>query len=232
MTGNWPKRSTLADDRLKINLTQMMQTHQADSVGGEKGFFDSLGSANIGQSPFSANERAFNNRSEFETSRFLTQSKIDPASLMPPSSLLGREKVDKIKDSVMFPNSPAFVNIYKLNKEKSLVQAADYCQKKNIPFSSEENNFYRLKQVRQRFKTYSNSINHCFETSRPDEATTGYNLLAEKNPRPPPEKVTLNYTDGQLYVPNVFSLPKTEKISPVRRMSLVGALIKDLKIGE
>jgi len=50
-------------------------------------------------------------------------------------------------------------------------------------------------------------MNHCFETSRPDEFTTGSNLLSETPPYPPKDKITSNYTDGQLYVPNVFSLP-------------------------
>ena len=49
-------------------------------------------------------------------------------------------------------------------------------------------------------------MNQCFETSRPDDFTTGINLIAESGPRPPPDKVTSEYTDGQLYAPNVFSL--------------------------
>ena len=134
---------------------------------------------------------------------------------MPPSGLIkSKGKVKKLKEELMFPQSPAFVNIYKMGREQSLEQTSDHCVKRNIPMSSEEHNFYRLKQVRQRFKTYANSVNHCFETSRPDEVTTGYHLLAGKDPRPPPHKIQHNYTDGQLYVPNVFTLPRTEKASP------------------
>ena len=46
-------------------------------------------------------------------------------------------------------------------------------------------------------------MNQCFETARPDDFTTGINLLAEKDPRPPNHKVTDTFTDGQLYIPNV-----------------------------
>ena len=77
----------------------------------------------------------------------------------------------------------------------------------------EEQNFYRLKQSKARFKQYSASLNHCFETSRPDEFTTGYALMSGKGPQPPPDKINEGFTDGQLYMPNVFQLDGKSKLS-------------------
>ena len=141
--------------------------------------------------------------SNFAGSRFITQRKIDPSSILPPYSLSVRDKSEKLRKDLTFPQSPAFVNIYKMNKETNLVQASDFCLQNNIPFNSEEHNYYRLRQTRQRFKQYSSSINQCFETARPDDFATGINLMSERDPRPPKNKVTENYTDGQLYIPNV-----------------------------
>ena len=115
-----------------------------------------------------------------------------------------------------------------MNKETNLVQASDFCLQKNIPFNSEEYNFYRLRQTRQRFKHYQNSVNQCFETARPDDFTSGINLLSDRDPRPPADKVTQDYTDGQLYIPNVQVYAKKGrntsqniKTEQVRRPSLL-----------
>ena len=40
--------------------------------------------------------------------------------------------------------SPAFVNIYKMNRDINVPKVQDFCIEKNIPFNSEEQNFYKL----------------------------------------------------------------------------------------
>ena len=57
-----------------------------------------------------------------------------------------REAGEKLEKELKFPTSPAFVSIYKMNKDIRVPRAQDFCLEKNIPFSSEEHNFYRLKQ--------------------------------------------------------------------------------------
>ena len=73
---------------------------------------------------------------------------------MPPTSLTVRDNAENLKKKLTYPTSPAFVNIYKMGRETELVDADEFCKKKNIPFNQEEFNYYRLKQGNQRFKQY------------------------------------------------------------------------------
>ena len=143
-------------------------------------------------------------KTDFENSVYLNQRSIDPNTLLPPCTLSIRNKNPKIKEELKFPASPAFVSIYKMNKDIKLQQAEDFCTEKNIPFSSEEHNFYQLGQNRLRFKQYAHSVNKCFETSRPSEFTIGCNLLSSKKGPPNPSKVSKEFADMRLYVPHVF----------------------------
>lgn len=147
----------------------------------------------------------------FETSQFVLSQKLDPKTLLPPQSLSVRDKASKLSKDLKYPCSPAFVSIYKMSRDTVLPQATDYAQKQNIPFNSEEHNYYRSRQNKSRFRQYTHTMNQCFETSRPDDFTTGYNLLSDKEPRPPPEKTTSEFTDGQLYVPNIFQVKNCTK---------------------
>ena len=76
--------------------------------------------------------------------------------------------------------SPAFISIYKMNRDISVPRAHDFCREKNIPFNSEENNFYRIKQSEKRFKNYSQTVNKCFETARPSEMATAASVFTQK----------------------------------------------------
>ena len=40
--------------------------------------------------------------------------------------------------------SPAFINIYQMKRKIKVPQAQEFCLAKNIPFNSEEQNFYKL----------------------------------------------------------------------------------------
>lgn len=96
-----------------------------------------------------------------------------------------RDAGENLEQKLKFPTSPAFVSVYKMRNDIKVSRAQDFCLEKNIPFSSEEHNFYRLKQSQARFKTYAHSVNKCYETARPDEFTTGTRLLKDL-PRKPP----------------------------------------------
>ena len=95
-----------------------------------------------------------------------------------------------------------------MNKDIKVPRAQDFCQQKNIPFSSEEHNFYRMNQQKMRFKHYATSVNKCFETARPSELSTGKKLMVTKAKEgqdlPPVEKVTKEFLDKRLYVSNAF----------------------------
>ena len=125
---------------------------------------------------------------------------------MPPCTLSLRETGEKLEKELKFPISPAFVSIYKMNKDIKVPRAQDFCHDKNIPFSSEEHNYYRVKQSQARFKTYAHSVNKCYETSRPDDFEMGTKLLSNvtRSRLPPKDKVTKDFGDARLYVPNVY----------------------------
>lgn len=82
---------------------------------------------------------------DFSQSIYLTQKPVDPNTLLPPCQLSMRNKAENVKKQLSFPASPAFVSIYKMSKEIKLKGAEDFCTENNIPFSTEENNFYRLR---------------------------------------------------------------------------------------
>ena len=144
-------------------------------------------------------------QSKFEQSGFLSQNSIKPSNMLPPCSLSPRENAEKLEKSLKLPMSPAFISIYKMSKEISVPRAHDFCREKNIPFNSEENNFYRMKQSEKRFKNYSQTINKCFETARPSEMATASSVLTQKGKNiPPKDKLTKEFLDQRFYVANVF----------------------------
>ena len=63
--------------------------------------------------------------------------------VLPPFSLIKRD--NKAGKGLSFPISPSFVHNYATVKEVKLKTAQAYCSEKNIPFSSEEDKFYKLK---------------------------------------------------------------------------------------
>lgn len=116
-----------------------------------------------------------------------------------------RDAGEKLEKELKFPTSPAFVNIYKMKNDIKVPRAQDFCLEKNIPFSSEENNYFRLKQSKARFNIYQQSVNKCFETARPDDIKTGKDLMGdERRGVPPLSQVTEDFGDARLYVPDVF----------------------------
>jgi len=82
----------------------------------------------------------------FEKSGFLSKHSIDTSTLLPPCTLSVRNNAEKLEKELKFPTSPAFVSVYKMKKDIKVQRAHDFCIEKNIPFSSEEHNFYRLAQ--------------------------------------------------------------------------------------
>lgn len=73
----------------------------------------------------------------------------------------------KTGDSLKFPMSPSFVHNFNTAKEVNLKQVTAYCLEKNIPFSSEEDKFYKLKQAKNNFTKFKRAVDACYETSRP-----------------------------------------------------------------
>lgn len=66
---------------------------------------------------------------------------------MHPISLKQRQSVKPIK----LPISPAFVHNYKTKKEVKIDNMVDFCAKRNIPFTLEELNFYKVKKNKEQF---------------------------------------------------------------------------------
>ena len=63
--------------------------------------------------------------SNFETSRFLGRKFVDPKSLQPPQSITMRDKAEKLRNDLLFPKSPAFVNNFRnVKKDVELTQLA------------------------------------------------------------------------------------------------------------
>lgn len=142
-----PRPSPMKDQRLNLNLTEMTQTHYATTMsshtGGRK-FLDDIGSADLRNRTTQGGERisdsvqldggystltpkpaltTMDQQSCFEKSRFISQERVDPNSLLPPYSLTVREKAEKLKKELQFPQSPAFVNIYKMMNSTDLMTA-------------------------------------------------------------------------------------------------------------
>ena len=88
---------------------------------------------------------------------------------MHPISIKLRSSVEPIK----FPVSPAFVHNYKTKKGIKMENMVDFCAKQNIPFSLEEQNFYKVKRNKEQFRQFKNTINDLYETGRPDEYSVG-----------------------------------------------------------
>ena len=107
----------------------MNHTHYPTTSGGRNRFLDSIGSADVSQGghnhPNSRNRRQMNKtvnyehnsptdrhgqnsvdddlESNFAGSRFVTQRKIDPQSVLPPYSLSVRDNSDKLRKDLTFP---------------------------------------------------------------------------------------------------------------------------------
>ena len=78
-----------------------------------------------------------------------------------------------------YPLSPAFVHNYSHAKAPKLTTMTDFCNKSNIPFCAEEDNFFKVNQNKIKFKKYKNTINDLFETGKPSEFEVGLSMLEE-----------------------------------------------------
>jgi hypothetical protein len=85
-----------------------------------------------------------------------------------------------------YPVSPAFVHNYHHVHAPVLSPMSDYCAKKQIPFSKEEENLYKLNTNQRKFQNYKNTINHLYESGRPDEIDIGVSILKNSPNAPPP----------------------------------------------
>ena len=61
---------------------------------------------------------------------------------------------DEVK-KLEFPASPSFVNNYFKAKNVKIPNMVDVLAQRNVPFSFEEKNFYKLKQYKLRFNEYA-----------------------------------------------------------------------------
>lgn len=110
-------------------------------------------------------------------------------TLRPPFMVMKRDKASDIMKQLIFPQSPAFVhNVVKnpssqtksSKKTKSKLEGVvDYCRSQNIPFLDEEDRYYKVNQFKQSLKIYSQSLNKCFETNRPQDFEIGVKCLEE-----------------------------------------------------
>eukprot|EP00347_Sterkiella_histriomuscorum_P006247 403353499 len=100
-------------------------------------------------------------------------------SFLPPFTVLRREKAQDLQTKLKFPPSPAFTASYISNTKYKLDQVVNFCKTKNIPFQPVEERFYKINQCKQSHKLYSNFLNKCFETNRPDEYEVGVNKLSQ-----------------------------------------------------
>ena len=78
---------------------------------------------------------------------------------------------------INMPISPAYVHNYRTKKPIKITPMVDYCSHRDIPFSSEEEIFYKLKQQKDRFRLFRNTITDLYESGRPDEVNVGFALL-------------------------------------------------------
>ena len=128
--------------------------------------------------------------------------------LLPPCALVARDRCLDIKEQLTFPKSPAFVNERGARGEAAeMTETLDFCRKRNIPFNHEEHNYFRLKQAQAKFKSYKHSLNVCFETHRPTEFETGVSMLKDAKDRPPSGKVSSQFADTRLYLPQTAQKP-------------------------
>lgn len=122
-------------------------------------------------------------------------------TLLPPFSLLKRDT--KAGQGLSFPISPSFVHNYATVKEVKLKQASTFCSEKNIPFSAEEDKFYKLKQAKTKFRQFSKVLNACYETARPNVFDVGISLMEGSESKPPKDMVSKEYTDLRQYMPEL-----------------------------
>ena len=85
------------------------------------------------------------------------------------------------------------MNTQKNQKDPNLTTTIEFCAKKNIPFSVEEANLYRLKQNQQNYKSFATSLNHCYETARPDEFKTGFGFWTDADGAPKQNQITKDF---------------------------------------
>jgi len=86
---------------------------------------------------------------------------VSPTKL-PPFTFVKRDT--KQQAHLSYPISPSFVHNYNTAKPVKLQQASTFCVEKNIPFTAEEDKFYKIKQASKKFKSFSKTLNSCYET--------------------------------------------------------------------
>lgn len=79
----------------------------------------------------------------------------------------------------------------------------EYCKGANVPFSTEEDFYYRLNQHKKKFQLFKTAVNHCYESGRPEQIEVGMSVLQGKEGAPPSEKLTKDYTDLRNYMPAI-----------------------------
>lgn len=117
-----------------------------------------------------------------------------------PCKLIKRDPTCKPQS---FPISPSFVHNYSKVKQIKLKPSQEFCKERNIPFSCEEDKFYKCNQAKIKFKKFSKAINECYDTGRPDTFETGISLLQDSSKKPPPDMVNSQFTDLRQYMPDL-----------------------------
>lgn len=125
-----------------------------------------------------------------------------------PVSKITRPRALKEEKTLMFPKSPAFSvggdGMTAIKDNYQLKTAVDFCQQKNIPFKKEEATYYKINQAKQMHKNFTKTMNQFFETNRPAEITTGFEMLKAKKTMSREETGYVNefYSDTRpIYLP-------------------------------
>ena len=104
-----------------------------------------------------------------------------------------------------------------------------FCSQNNIPFSAEEDKYYKLKQAKVRFNKFSKALNQCYETARPDVFDTGMSMLEDQEGRPNESQVSPEFTDLRNYVPQLGLAKKTTRNKKVNATEYRSHIIEDSK---
>ena len=76
----------------------------------------------------------------------MNSTQMKTQTLLPPFSILKRDKALDIQKQLIFPPSPAFTN--PLKSKNKLESVVDFCKAKNIPFKDEEDRYYKINQCK------------------------------------------------------------------------------------
>jgi hypothetical protein len=100
--------------------------------------------------------------------------------------MMKRDKCEQEEIDMHIPGSPAFIssqtkyfNMCKKGGYRKLRKTVDFAKEKNIPFCSEEDKYYRFKQLNTKMKNFKKTLNDCFETKIPEQFDVGMRMMTD-----------------------------------------------------